>query len=784
MSFIKKVAYLFLITIAIGGGINFVSAQTKDTKLDIQILDVQPEVYVKNIQLDKNIYQSGDTVKGKFTLWNDSNFPVSDLYYEVALVGGYQENTLAKDYYDSIKLGPLYFQAKESRVIDFTYTIPKTVAGKGLGIQIGALLGTGFRMGWSDAYIEVQGQTGYLLLEEADVVIGEEKFGLQIGPTLHEGEVATLSFTLKNMTNSAISLDPKIEIYNRANPEVILLQEKIGLAAIPVKSSKTFNYNLPTFSAKAGVYVGKVDFVDESGLKRSADLEFRYIIPGEILTIKGLTVDAPLVDKGDKINVALDYSGPTFDIRDTTDVKNSEFDLEVRLYSEKNKLVAEYKNKVDFNQGNRTVFPVIALNSAKEIRSEVLAKSGEKVVATYRSTIPLAGEEKTEIINSPAFLVTILALLVLLLISLIKKNKKIAIVILAVILVGSLFAYLAEAFTSTNSGRSGVGDSPTIPSVSISSPSGSYTVGQTFHLTGSASAANCSNQYLRMLYYYKLNPNDSWTNPASSILNDGRSGSNTNTTRTGQFSIGPFVASGPAGVKKIYFRIEAYAYWGRTKWDESSFREGYQEYTVVPPAATCSDGIQNQNETGVDCGGVCPSCGGGTSSCTSAIPTGSTQCPGTLTNTSTPWTYIASCPTAPGYCQYTNTVGGGTDGGGGGGSGGSGGGADTWDDADGDGSGATGGPLDCTKVSMTMPTSSPVNINVLTTWTATSTALGFATSSKTWTFNGTGTTTATSSTMDKAFNTVGLKTVSVTAGGNTCTATTTVVSSGGSNREI
>ena len=28
----------------------------------------------------------------------------------------------------------------------------------------------------------------------------------------------------------------------------------------------------------------------------------------------------------------------------------------------------------------------------------------------------------------------------------------------------------------------------------------------------------------------------------------------------------------------------------------------------TPPAGTCSDGIQNQNETGIDCGGVCPAC--------------------------------------------------------------------------------------------------------------------------------------------------------------------------------
>ena len=34
---------------------------------------------------------------------------------------------------------------------------------------------------------------------------------------------------------------------------------------------------------------------------------------------------------------------------------------------------------------------------------------------------------------------------------------------------------------------------------------------------------------------------------------------------------------------------------------------------ACPPAPTCTDGIQNQNETGIDCGGVCPACEAGDS---------------------------------------------------------------------------------------------------------------------------------------------------------------------------
>jgi hypothetical protein len=44
--------------------------------------------------------------------------------------------------------------------------------------------------------------------------------------------------------------------------------------------------------------------------------------------------------------------------------------------------------------------------------------------------------------------------------------------------------------------------------------------------------------------------------------------------------------------------------------------------------ATCEDGVQNGNETGVDCGGSCPRCGTG-QGCTSANDCASAVCTGT-----------------------------------------------------------------------------------------------------------------------------------------------------------
>ena len=77
----------------------------------------------------------------------------------------------------------------------------------------------------------------------------------------------------------------------------------------------------------------------------------------------------------------------------------------------------------------------------------------------------------------------------------------------------------------------------------------------------------------------------------------------------------------------------------------NSFLNGMTTGGVNPPAPTCTDGIQNGNETGVDCGGSCPnSCntGGGTEpTCTDGIQNGDetgVDCGGSCPN---------SCSTPP-----------------------------------------------------------------------------------------------------------------------------------------
>jgi len=83
--------------------------------------------------------------------------------------------------------------------------------------------------------------------------------------------------------------------------------------------------------------------------------------------------------------------------------------------------------------------------------------------------------------------------------------------------------------------------------------------------------------------------------------------------------------------------------------DNSSIFKDSEDYEIVVSSGggpTCSDGIQNGDETGVDCGGSCPPCGGGGPTCSDGIQNGNetgVDCGG-------------SCPPCPPQCDTEYTL--------------------------------------------------------------------------------------------------------------------------------
>jgi hypothetical protein len=264
--------------------INSVFAETVPSYLDpakkAQNTVSLPEIYLRDLTLNKKVYTVGETVMGSFTLLNNGNQSASDFYVQTALIDGSQKNVLSAVSSDSKKMGSYSLKGKESKKIDFTYTLPKGVVGDSFGVRFSIVLSSGFRLTWKDSPIKIQGKIGMLDSASPSLLIGINKFSLLDNPTVPENEKIFLLVTLTNTASGNIEIVPKIKVSNKSQPSSVYPDFVLGTTAILASSSLTVKYELPKFDNQAGIYEGQVNFFDMNDVERATGLNLSYSIPG------------------------------------------------------------------------------------------------------------------------------------------------------------------------------------------------------------------------------------------------------------------------------------------------------------------------------------------------------------------------------------------------------------------------------------------------------------------------------------------------------------------------
>ncbi len=579
----------------------------------------QLEVYVKDLTLSKTEYKAGETVSGSFTLWNARDMTVPNVHYVILLMGNYKNSLPTTQYDITSQLGSFFLSSKEKKVVNFTYKLPESVSGDGLGLQVRAVLDTGASLGWADAMIKVTGGTGIATIKTANIKISKNIFGLQEGPVIYENSTGTLNIILKNDTAKEIQVTPDVSIYDRSESRGILGNYKQAKISISPKSEYTFTYELPTFNYTPKVYVGRVEFKDDSGVERAPKVDFRYIVGGDIATINSISADKTSVGKGETVILDVNYSGSPFDILTGKTLGTAGFsDFDLKLFNQKDILVGEYSDKADFNKNSDILLTLNTTGSATALRAEMSVTKNGKVLTKYSTNLSSDYEQKKNETDWSGYFSakTILAILLVLIliislifIKTIFKNKIIlALVLLMIIgIVITLFfvnktkAWVLDSCSGTWDDRDlkcyGSGDAQ-IYDVFVNSPlpydpSGSnYVPGQPYYLLMSATANACSNHRRDFQIF-------SGTLASNIIHREGEvcTSNCSNVPMTfSSLSLGPFYAPAIIGAHTINFEADIAGY------ADNNFAtlKGHQDFSVVSlPAPTviatagssCSSGI-------------------------------------------------------------------------------------------------------------------------------------------------------------------------------------------------
>jgi hypothetical protein len=344
-----------------------------------------PEVYIDNITLDKETYVAGQTISGTYIMRNAKDMTVSKVATELSIGTNY-ENGVYGELFGTIKGAFISLKPFESREVKFTYTIPQALGGNNFGLNVRAVLDTGIYLGWDDAMITITDLKPAATVTQSALTVGEKVYPLQAGPTLEANAKPSLGITLTNTNNTSLTITPQVDIIDFVTGEKLttLKDTQLILAA---GQKKEITIALPMFDGKAGIYSGKIYFVDSQGALASAHTPFRYVIGGDIAHITGLSADKDVVTKGETVTVSMNYSGAPRDVETFAQTASTNADLTLRVYNERNKIIAVTKRTMDFNQGSVLQIPVVASGDAKALFAEVVAMKDGKELAHYASAL-------------------------------------------------------------------------------------------------------------------------------------------------------------------------------------------------------------------------------------------------------------------------------------------------------------------------------------------------------------------------------------------------------------
>jgi uncharacterized integral membrane protein len=556
MKTFKVVLPLLLVTLSVGA-FAFVAkaADVPSSSRDIQLAQTDdapiPQIYVYDTKLDKTSYNSGDTIKGSFTVKNSSNSNASGLLYETILVGKFNADGIPAKNYGLVTSDVPFLSPKEQTTIHFTYKLPDGFGGKDVALFIRTKLASGFHLGEEvSSHFNILGGNAWLDVLYSAMGTGKEGYteseynyySLHAGPTIYSNKApsqAIISFTIKNENPDAVTVVPTLTIYkNDLSGEKIYQSELKDrmLKVLPGKDTGNTIIALPDFKYTPGIYAGLLSFKDDKGMERSSRIDFRYIVAGDVYTIHSVSADKTTLQANDPFVVTMSYSGTPIDMYSTyaPTEASQPAKVTVAVFNERDEKIAEGTEPVDFAKGTSHNFSFLSSGNAEALRGEVSITTTDGKLISNKSFIlspdyeAKHGAPKKEDFAHEMYIAWIVGgvLVLLLLIFIIKKglhrnNVFLMIFILACLcgVAAILYPFAVKAFTllpsDTKSGLidntvDSYGWNPQVIYVSAPMDDAVFAPGAPFSIVGHANYWACTNaSYDTSISVY--NYNDSGT---------------------------------------------------------------------------------------------------------------------------------------------------------------------------------------------------------------------------------------------------------------------------------
>ncbi len=417
----KNKILFFGIAATLLGGLFFT---TDKAYADDGVQVIYSDSHITGVSLDKSSYNSGDTVSGTTDLINNGGADVPDIYLDVSLAGGYSNSPssyhIPKTIYDTKSFGPIYIRAGESLSVPFSYFLPSNVGGNNLGIRVKARLASGLFLGFKDSFINVSGGNPFLKVQNAYIGIGKNVYTINAGPTIYASTTAVLHVGVYNGASSAMTVSPKVEIYNRIVQGDALKSANLSKVKIPAKGNYEILIPLDLMDNIPGVYVARLSLLDDTGNLAAEEVDYRYIVAGLVATIQSVSLN--------KQSLVISYSGSTHDIGTTSAEIFGQADLKAKIFNDKtNELIGESNGQVSLDADYATTSLNIGTKGeAQSKRVEITIEKDGKILASYHNVF--ISPDNSAQFSPSTMLFAALILIILIVIGIItvkSRNKKV-----------------------------------------------------------------------------------------------------------------------------------------------------------------------------------------------------------------------------------------------------------------------------------------------------------------------------------------------------------------------
>lgn len=263
----------------------------------------EANIYIPILKTDKLEYSRGETIQVEFRIDNSSNLRQSDVHITTSLVSKVNDKNVELNIVKHQE--GLYLEASSQRTILIEHVVDAQIQGP-TEFVVSAFLKDGSLVGQKRNPISIinTNPKEIVTFDEGYILVDEEQFPLQAGPTVSKDAVVKIGFKTDSVSKNTF-VKPEIKLFERTRFNNTAIKT-LTLPDTMFSSGEEYSFTLPT-DLTPQVYEGVLSF--ESSDLIIPPLYFRYIVEGPIGTIINVNTDKLSVKKDETVSVRIEYAG-------------------------------------------------------------------------------------------------------------------------------------------------------------------------------------------------------------------------------------------------------------------------------------------------------------------------------------------------------------------------------------------------------------------------------------------------------------------------------------------